>query len=258
MTEVRIRTRKESVACVLTLALFFNAQTAAISKPAHTSQPAVFLKEHSQMYDDVDFLVAKNGFAMTFRKTRMALYMQAPLWQITYANLKEKVYFTCPAEKWKGSPAVFSALVRPSSPTSLRLTTSQKTNYKGLDCTVFKMETQEASRGTDRTWKKLLPKHGEIWLFQKEKFPRQTYQAIANLLALPPAPGIPVAMKYFRTDEVPVQELTLYGFEKRLITDADLSPPQGFKRVSDQMAVFNKNVESKDFAEFLDEKRTSK
>lgn len=205
------------------------------------------------MYDDVDFLVARNGFSLTFRKTRMALYMQAPLWQITYANLGEKVYFTCPVEKWKGSPAVFSALVRPSSPTSLRLTTAKQTSYKGLTCTVHNMETSEASRGTDRTWKKLLPKKGEIWLYQKEKFPRQAYQAIANLLALPPGPGIPVAMTYFRHDDVPVHELTLYGFEKRQIADADLAPPKGFKKVSDQMSVMNKRIESKDFAEFLDE-----
>lgn len=246
---------RKTYACALAIALFLNAQQSAESKP---NQPAVFLKEHSQMYDDVDFLVTEKGFSMTIRKTRMALYMQAPLWHITYANLNEKVYFTCPPDKWKGSPAVFSALVRPSSPTSLRLTTSKKTKYKGLDCTLYKMETQEASRGTDRTWKKLLPKDGQIWVLQQKNYPLQTYQAIANLLALPPSPGIPVAMTYFRFDGVPVQELSLYGFEKRLVSDADLAPPQGFKKVSDQMAVFNKNVESKDFAEFLDEKRTTR
>jgi len=241
--------------CTLALALCFIAQPAAMSLPP---QPAVLLKEHSQMYDDVDILVAPNGFSMTFRKSKMALYMHAPAWQIVYANLAEKVYYTCPIEKWKGNPSVFSALVRPSSPTSLRLTTAKKTNHKGLECTVHKMENKEASRGSERTWKRLLPKDGEIWLYQKEKFPPLVYQTVANLLALPPGPGIPVAMNYRRMDNKPIHELLFYGFKKCSAGDEDLAPPKGFKRVYSQHAVLNKIVESKDFADFLDENRAPK
>jgi len=248
---------EKTFACACALVLVF-APAVLPKADAKPSQPAVFLKEHSLMYDDVDILVAPNGFSMTFRKSRMALFMHGPDWQINYANLPQKLYYTCPVEKWKGSPAVFSALVRPSSPTSLRFTTSTKANHKGLDCFLHKLENKDNSRGSDRTWKRLLPKEGEIWMYQKEKFPPQAYQTVANLLALPPGPGIPVAMNYRRFDGVPVNELRLYGFEKRQSTDADLAPPKDFKRVYSQDAVLNKMVESKDFADFLDEKGSLK
>lgn len=226
----------------------------SLEAEAKTGQPAVFLKEHSEMQGDVDFLVGKNGFSLVFRNAKMALYMQAPLWHVVYANLKSKVYCDCRPENWKGNPSVLSALVRPSSPTSLRLTGFKQTNYMGLPCQIHSMETKEASRGTDRVWKRLLPKEGKIWLYPQQGFPRQAYQMAANLLALPCGPGIPIAMEFSKFDGQTTRELRLYGFENRQVTIDEFAPPRGFKKVADQAAVLNNTVESKDFADFLDEK----
>jgi hypothetical protein len=216
--------------------------------------PAVLLKEHSEMQGDVDILVGKTGFSMLFRKSKMALIMGAPQWNVVYANLSNKRYYQCKPTEWKVGPAVFSAMFRPSSPTSLRLTTSKKTKHKGLPCEVFKMETREASRGTDKTWKRLMPKDGSIWLYPQAGFPRPAYLMVSNLLAIPSGPGIPVAMEFSRYDGDKINELILYGFENKQTDDTEFAVPKGFTRVKDQASVLNKAVESKDFADFLDEK----
>jgi len=221
---------------------------------AATKAPAVLLKEHSEMQGDVDILVGRTGFNMLFRKSQMSLIMGAPHWNIVYANLASKRYYECKPSEWKVGPAVFSAMFRPSSPTSLRLTTSKKTKHKGLSCEVFGMESREASRGTDKVWKRLMPKDGSIWLYIQPGFPREAYRMVANMLALPSGPGIPVAMTFYRYDGEKINELILYGFENKQVDAAEFAPPRGFTRVKDQASVLNKAVESKDFAEFLDEK----
>ena len=217
-------------------------------------QSAVLLKEHSEMQGDVDILVGQNGFNMLFRKSKMALIMAAPNWNVVYANMQSKRYYECKPGEWKVGPAVYSAMFRPSSPTSLRITSSKKTVHKGFPCDVFEMESREASRGTDKTWKRLMPKDGHIWLFTRYKFPHQVYQMVANLLALPTGPGIPVAMEFSRFDGDKLNELTLYGFESKQVDGSQFAPPKGFQRVRSQSEVLNKGVESKDFAEFLNEK----
>lgn len=206
------------------------------------------------MQGDVDILAAKDGFKMTFRKSRMALSMRAPDWRVVYANLDTHLYYECKPEDWKVSPSVFSALVRPSSPTSLRLTTSKFGKIKGVDTMLFKMETKEQSRGSDKTWKRLMPKQGEIWLYRAPDYPRQALVMITNFLGLPYSPGVPVAMHFTRTDDVDIEELHLYGVENRQVTNLDFQPPKGFKRVNNQTEVLSKGFESKDFADFLNEK----
>ncbi len=222
---------------------------------AATKTAAVLLKEHSEMQGDVDILIAKTGFSMLFRKSKMALIMGAPHWNVVYANLASKRFYECKPTEWKVGPAVFSALCRPSSPTSLLLTnTSRKTKHKGLPCEVFTMETREASRGTDKTWKRLMPKDGTIWLYPQPGFPRQAYLMAANMLAIPSGPGIPVAMEFFKYSGQKTNELVLYGFENKQVDQSEFAVPKGFTRVPDQGSVLNKAVESKDFADFLDEK----
>lgn len=222
---------------------------------AATKTAAVLLKEHSEMQGDVDILIGKTGFNMTLRKSKMALIMSAPHWNVVYANLASKRFYQCKPTEWKVGPAVFSALCRPSSPTSLLLTnTSRKTKHKGLPCEVFTMETREASRGTDKTWKRLMPKDGTIWLYPQAGFPRQAYLMAANLLAIPSGPGIPVAMEFFKYSGQKTNELVLYGFENKQVDQSEFAVPKGFTKVPDQAAVLNKAVESKDFADFLDEK----
>ena len=233
------------------LALLFGAPSLAEAK---SLESAVLLKQHSEMQGDVDILIGKSGFSMLFRKSHMALFMCAPHWNVVYANLPSKLYYECKPNDWKVGPAVFSAMFRPSSPTSLRLTTSKKTKHKGLACEVFNMETREASRGTDKVWKRLMPKDGSIWLFPKTEFPRPAYQMAANLLAIPNGPGIPVAMQFSRFDGEKLNELILYGFENKQVDASEFAPPKGFIKVKDQASVLNKAVESKDFADFLDEK----
>ncbi len=243
--------RKLFPACAFLLAALFGTP---LCSEAKTLEAAVFLKEHSEMQGDVDILVGKSGFSMLFRKSRMAIFMGAPHWNVVYANLQSKRYYECKPNEWKVGPAVFSALCRPSSPTSLRLTTSKKTEHKGLPCDVFSMESREASRGTDKTWKRLMPKDGSIWLYQQAGFPRQAYLIAANLLAIPNGPGIPVAMEFSNFDGKKTNELILYGFEKRQVDASQFAAPKGFAKMKDQAEVLNKAVESKDFADFLDEK----
>lgn len=217
-------------------------------------QPAILLKIRSEIGGDTDFLVGKNGYSMLNRKNKSVLYMHAPDWNVYYANLQNKVYCQCKPEDWRAGPGVLSALLRPSSPTSLRLTTSKPAKLKGLACLEFKMETKEASRGNDRTWKQLLPKEGTIWLYPQDGFPRQAFLVAAGMLALPNGPGFPLAMKFTRYDNLQCEEVRLYGFEKKMAEEAEFAPPKGFKQVKDQAAVMNKGVESKDFADFLQEK----
>ncbi len=50
------------------------------------------------------------------------------------------------------------------------------------------METREASRGTDKTWKRLMPKDGSIWLYPQAGFPRPAYLMVSNLLPFPAVP----------------------------------------------------------------------
>jgi hypothetical protein len=180
--------------------------------------------------------------------------MGAPHWNVVYANLTSKRYYECRPNEWKVGPAVFSAMFRPSSPTSLRLTTSQKTKHKGLPCEVFAMESREASRGTDKTWKRLMPKDGSIWLYSQAGFPREAYSMAANLLAIPSGPGIPVAMTFSRFDGEKLNELILYGFENKQVDRSEFAAPKGFTKVKDQASVLNKAVESKDFVDFMDER----
>ncbi len=217
-------------------------------------QPAVFLKEHSEMQGDVDILIGKSGLNMLLRKSNTALIMSAPDWNVIYVNRQSKRYFQCKPDQWKMGPSVFSAMCRPSSPTSLRLTSSKKTNFRGLPCEVHSMETFEASRGTDKAWKRLLPKKGLIWLYPQARFSSQAYRMVANFLAIPAGPGIPVAMEFSRCDDDKVKEIVLYGFEKRLVEDSEFKAPKGFQQVMTQAEALDKSVESKDFADFLKEK----
>lgn len=238
-------------ACILLhAAVFFCAP----SSEAKQLQPAVLLKEHSGMQGDVDVLVGRTGVNVYFRKSGMALIMGSPNWDVIYANMQAKRYYQCRSDQWKVGPAVFSAMFRPSSPTSLRLTTSKKTTLKGLPCEVHQMETREASRGTDKTWKRLMPKDGRIWLYPQAGFPRQCYQMVANLLAIPQGPGIPVAMEFSKYDGEILKEISLYGFENKQSDGSEFIAPKGFQRVTSQADVLNKGVESKDFADFLNEK----
>ncbi len=204
------------------------------------------------MQGDVDILVGKTGFNMFFRKSKMALIMGAPEWNVIYANMETKRYFQCKPGEWKVGPAVFSAMFRPSSPTSLRLTTSKKTKLKGLPCEEFAMETREASRGTDKTWKRLMAKEGTIWIYRHTNFPHQIYPLVANLLAIPRAPGFPAAMEFSRFDGRKFHELVLLGFENKLVAETEFFAPKGFTRVSDQGSALNKGIESKDLMDFLD------
>jgi len=206
------------------------------------------------MQGDVDILVGNTGLNMFFRKSKMALIMSAPNWDVVYANMQSKLYFQCKPSEWKVGPAVFSAMFRPSSPTSLRLTKSRKTTIRGLPCEVHDMESREASRGTDKVWKRLMPKDGRIWLYSQSVFPRQAYQMVANQLAVPHGPGIPVAMEFSRYDGDLLTEISLYGFERKQVDGSEFLVPKGFRRVSTQADVLNKSVESKDFADFLNEK----
>lgn len=206
------------------------------------------------MQGDVDILVGPAGFNMISRKSRLALIMGAPNWNVVYTNYASQRYYECKPSDWKVGPAVFSAMFRPSSPTSLRITTSKKTTYKGFPCQVFEMESREASRGNDRTWKRLMPKDGHIWLYTRYKFPHQAYQMLANMLAIPTGPGIPVAMEFSRFDGDKLNELRLYGFETKQVDGSEFAPPKGFQKVNGQSEVLNKAIESKDFADFLDEK----
>jgi hypothetical protein len=241
---------KQQAASLLFSALLF----CTLPADAKQLEPAVFLKEHSEMMGDVDILVGKSGVNMFFRKSSIALIMGAPDWEVIYANMQTKRYYQCKTEEWKVGPAVFSAMFRPSSPTSLRLTTKKNTALKGFPCEVHEMETREASRGTDKTWKRLLPKDGRIWLYPRPGFPRQAYQMVANLLAVPQGPGIPLAMEFSRFDGETLKEISLYGFEKRQSDGSEFTAPKGFRRVRTQAEVLNKGVESRDFADFLDEK----
>lgn len=245
------KSRKLQPACTLSLFVAFSMPILATAKAL---EPAILLKQHSEMQGDVDILIGKSGFRMIFRKSRMTLSMGAPHWNVVYANLASKRYYECKPNEWKVGPAVFSALFRPSSPTSLRLTTSKKTTHKGLTCEVFDMESREASRGTDKKWKRLMPKDGSIWLYPQPGFPREAYSMAANLLAIPSGPGIPVAMTFSKFDGKRLNELILYGFENKQVNGTEFAPPRGFTKVKDQAAALNKAVESKDFVEFMDEK----
>lgn len=116
------------------------------------------------------------------------------------------------------------------------------------------MESREASRGNDKTWKRLMPKDGRIWLYPQAGFPRQAYQMVANMLAIPQGPGIPLSMEFTRCDGDRLTEIRLYGHERKQVDGSEFLAPKGFQRVMTQADVLNKGVESKDFAEFLNEK----
>lgn len=182
------------------------------------------------------------------------MLMSSPNWDVVYANMQSKRYFQCRPEQWKVGPASFSAMFRPSSPTSLRLTTSRKTTLNGLPCDVHEMESREANRGNDKTWKRLMPKDGRIWLYPQAGFPRQAYQMVANMLAIPQGPGIPLSMEFRRCDGDRLTEIRLYGYERKQVDGSEFLAPKGFQRVMTQADVLNKGVESKDFADFLNEK----
>ncbi|MBC7999904.1 MAG: hypothetical protein IAF58_18255 [Leptolyngbya sp.] len=221
---------------------------------AQSGHDAVLLKQHSAMVGDVDVLVGDNGFSMSFRKMNLFITMQAPLWHITYCNTSRKIYYSCTPKQMKANPAVFSAMFRPSSPTSLRSSTSEKTIYKGLPCTKFRLVSQEAvAKASDKTWKRLMPKDGTSWVLARTHFPHEAYRLASNLMALPVSEGIPVAFTFQRYDNEVLHELALFGFEKKKLKGKEFDPPPGFALVTDQNKVFGKGVEEKDFAEFLKE-----
>lgn len=240
--------------CAIAFSNVFLLSSMCPKASAQSGHEAILLKQHSAMIGDVDVLVGENGFSMDFRKNNLFIAMQAPLWHITYCNTARKIYYSCTPKEMKANPAVFSAMFRPSSPTSLRAGATEKSSYKGLACSKIQLISQEAvAKSSDKTWKRLMPKDGILWALPRTHFPREAYQLASNLMAIPVANGIPVALTFHRYDNETLHELALFSFEKKKLKGKEFDAPPGFKLVTDQNKVFGKGVEEKDFAEFLKE-----
>jgi hypothetical protein len=219
---------------------------------AFAEDKGLLLKQWCWLVGPTEMTVSKQGVRLNIKDRRLAILMIPPAWDVQFLNLATKVYYQCPAGKWRYPLASTAALARPGDPSCLRSVASHYTLFKGLPCLkhTLKIPTAVDSIGKN-TWQGLLVSSGSFYVIDDKFYPLGVSSALERTFGTPQCGGIPVALNCVSHRGEISEEVRLMSHNQVAINVSELQVPKDYKLVKTSSAVTNTDGANQGFSEFI-------